>query len=52
MKAQGNIVAHARGGSWWCSTHACHYFNSSDIGRVNIHASFSNQGFRVAKSAE
>ena len=42
-------LAHARGGSWWCSSHACNYFNSYDIGRVNIHASFSNQGFRVAK---
>lgn len=45
-------IAHARGGSWWCSWNACHYFNSTDVGRVNIHASFSNQGFRVAKSAE
>jgi len=42
-------IAHARGGSWWCSVHACSYFNSVDIGRVHIHASFSNQGFRVAK---
>jgi len=45
----GRKVAHARGGSWWCSSHACNYFNSYDIGRVNIHASFSNQGFRVVK---
>ncbi|MEO8406616.1 MAG: SUMF1/EgtB/PvdO family nonheme iron enzyme [Chitinophagaceae bacterium] len=43
-------IAHARGGSWWCSKNACNYFNSYDIGRVNIHASFSNQGFRVAKN--
>jgi sulfatase modifying factor 1 len=42
-------TAHARGGSWWCSKNACNFFNSYDIGRVNIHASFSNQGFRVAK---
>lgn len=42
-------IAHARGGSWWCSKSACHFFNSYDIGRVNIHASFSNQGFRVVK---
>jgi sulfatase modifying factor 1 len=42
-------VAHARGGSWWCSKNACNFFNSHDIGRVNIHASFSNQGFRVVK---
>lgn len=42
-------IAHARGGSWWCSKNACNFFNSYDIGRVNIHASFSNQGFRVVK---
>ncbi|WP_316839764.1 formylglycine-generating enzyme family protein [Pedobacter gandavensis] len=42
-------VVHARGGSWWCSSYACGFFNSLDIGRVNPHASFSNQGFRVSK---
>lgn len=42
-------AVHARGGSWWCSTHACGYFNSVDIGRVHPRASFSNQGFRVVK---
>ena len=47
-KEKGNI-AHARGGSWWCSAATCHFFNSYDIGRVNIHASFSNQGFRVVR---
>ena len=44
-------VVHARGGSWWCSRNSCGFFNSVDIGRVNPHASFSNQGFRVAKTA-
>ncbi|RYG68545.1 sulfatase-modifying factor protein [bacterium] len=39
---------HARGGSWWCSANACCFFNSADIGNINLHASFSNQGFRVA----
>ncbi len=42
-------VAHARGGSWWCSKNACGFFNSLDIGRIAPHASFSNQGLRVAK---
>lgn len=42
---------HSRGGSWWCSANSCCFFNSADIGSVNIHASFSNQGFRVARSA-
>jgi len=42
-------IAHARGGSWWCSKNACSFFNSVDIGRINPRASFSNQGFRVVK---
>lgn len=42
-------LAHARGGSWWCSKNACSFFNSADIGRVSRHASFSNQGFRVIR---
>lgn len=46
---ESQTIAHARGGSWWCSKNACNFFNSYDIGRVNIHASFSNQGFRVVK---
>lgn len=51
-KVKGNTkekVVHARGGSWWCSHRSCHFFNSYDIGRVHIHASFSNQGFRVVQ---
>jgi formylglycine-generating enzyme len=39
----------ARGGSWWCSQNTCSFFNSVDIGANNKIASFSNQGFRVAK---
>lgn len=46
----GRKVAHARGGSWWCSASACSFFNTKDIGSVNPHASFSNQGFRVVKN--
>jgi sulfatase modifying factor 1 len=48
-ETESNTIAHARGGSWWCSKNSCNYFNSYDIGRSNIHASFSNQGFRVVK---
>ncbi len=40
---------HSRGGSWWCSANACCFFNSADIGGVDLHASFSNQGFRAAR---
>lgn len=49
---KGRKLAHARGGSWWCSKNACSFFNSVDIGRVSPHASFSNQGFRVVKAGE
>lgn len=41
---------HSRGGSWWCSKNSCCFFNSVDIGTVRVSASFSNQGFRVARS--
>ncbi|MBC8065026.1 MAG: SUMF1/EgtB/PvdO family nonheme iron enzyme [Chlorobia bacterium] len=43
-------AVHARGGSWWCSKNSCNFFTSVDIGKVDRRASFSNQGFRVAKS--
>lgn len=44
-------IGHSRGGSWWCSKNSCSFFNSVDIGKVNIRASFSNQGFRVARDS-
>jgi len=47
--AKSDRVIHSRGGSWWCSKNSCCFFNSVDIGRTDIHASFSNQGFRVVK---
>ncbi len=40
----------ARGGSWWCSTNSCDFFNSHDIGMLDKNASFSNVGFRVVKN--
>lgn len=46
---KGRKVAHARGGSWWCSKNSCASFNSQYIGSVNPNASFSNLGFRVVK---
>ena len=45
-------TVHARGGSWWCSKNSCCFFNSVDIGKVDIRASFSNQGFRVARTSQ
>lgn len=50
LSDQSSRRVHARGGSWWCSANACCFFNSVDVGSVDVHASFSNQGFRVAKS--
>lgn len=49
-QTESSTIAHARGGSWWCSRNACNFFNSYDVGSVNVRASFSNQGFRVVKS--
>ncbi|MRG48363.1 SUMF1/EgtB/PvdO family nonheme iron enzyme [Chitinophaga sp. SYP-B3965] len=49
LPGDGKNVVHARGGSWWCSKNACSFFNATDIGRVQMRASFSNQGFRVVK---
>lgn len=43
---------HSRGGSWWCSKNSCCFFNSVDIGTVNVLASFSNQGFRVVRGTK
>ena len=43
---------HSRGGSWWCSKNSCCFFNSVDVGTVNVKASFSNQGFRIARDIE
>lgn len=40
--------AFARGGSWWCSAGTCGFYNLVDIGAMDSHASFGNQGFRVA----
>lgn len=49
LAGDGKLTVHARGGSWWCSKNSCSFFNSVDIGKVDQRASFSNQGFRVAK---
>lgn len=51
-KERNKHTVHARGGSWWCSKNACCFFNSVDIGSVNWAASFSNQGFRVARDVK
>ncbi|MCW5937503.1 MAG: SUMF1/EgtB/PvdO family nonheme iron enzyme [Fimbriimonadaceae bacterium] len=49
---KSKATVHARGGSWWCSKNSCSFFNSVDVGGVNPRASFSNQGFRVARDAK
>ena len=47
LPGDGKRTVHSRGGSWWCSKNSCCFFNSADIGKVDVRASFSNQGFRV-----
>jgi sulfatase modifying factor 1 len=49
--SESPTIAHGRGGSWWCSKNSCRSFNSYSIGEVNVHASFSNQGFRAVRTA-
>lgn len=41
-----------RGGSWWCSTGTCSFFNLQDIGSMDRQGSLANQGFRIAFDAE
>lgn len=36
-----------RGGSWWCSSNTCSFFNLVDIGQMDRHGSLANQGMRV-----
>ncbi len=43
-------IATGRGGSWWCSSNTCNFFNLIDVGQMDRHGSLSNQGFRVARS--
>jgi sulfatase modifying factor 1 len=40
----------ARGGSWWCSRRTCHGYGLEMRGKTEPDASFSNNGFRCAKS--
>ncbi|MCA9790411.1 MAG: SUMF1/EgtB/PvdO family nonheme iron enzyme [Candidatus Eremiobacteraeota bacterium] len=46
----GTLPAAGRGGSWWCSTGTCDFFNLVDIGRMHPRGTLCNQGFRVARS--
>ncbi len=39
-----------RGGSWWCSQRTCHGYGLTMRGKTYPDASFSNNGFRCAKS--
>lgn len=36
-----------RGGSWWCSSNSCDFYNLVDTGSMIRTASLPNQGFRV-----
>lgn len=41
----------ARGGSWWCSAHACSGFGLHDRGKSRPGAPFNNNSFRCARDA-
>lgn len=45
-KDEARLIA-GRGGSWWCSSGTCDFFNLVDIGAMDRHGSLANQGFRV-----
>lgn len=47
-RADANRRICGRGGSWWCSSRCCGFYNLSDIGSMIKTASLPNQGFRVA----
>lgn len=40
-----------RGGSWWCSSDSCDFYNLIDTGSMIRNASLPNQGFRVVFDA-
>jgi sulfatase modifying factor 1 len=46
---EGILFAAGRGGSWWCSTGTCNFFNLVDIGQMHPNATLPNQGFRVVR---
>jgi sulfatase modifying factor 1 len=51
LRGASELVA-GRGGSWWCSSGTCNYFNLEDIGTMDRHGTLSNQGFRIAFSRQ
>jgi sulfatase modifying factor 1 len=46
---EGVLYAAGRGGSWWCSSGTCDFFNLIDIGQMHPNATLPNQGFRVVR---
>lgn len=44
---QASRLIAGRGGSWWCSTGTCNFFNLEDIGTMDRHGTLANQGFRI-----
>lgn len=49
---RGVLLAAGRGGSWWCSTGTCDFFNLVDIGRMHPEGSLANQGFRMVRDVK
>ena len=46
-KTTRDQVIAGRGGSWWCSSTTCSYYNLRDVGTMSVHGSIANQGFRM-----
>ena len=47
--SQGVLYAAGRGGSWWCSSGTCNFYNLVDIGQMHPKATLPNQGFRIVR---
>ena len=47
LRGREKTLVAGRGGSWWCSSGTCSFFNLVDIGRMDRHGSLPNQGFRI-----
>lgn len=51
-KEQAARLISGRGGSWWCSARTCHFYNLTDIGRMDRRRSLANQGFRLVMDSK
>ncbi len=52
VKQRKRKLTSARGGSWWCSSGTCNFYNLIDTGTMDRFGSLPNQGFRVVFDPE